>query len=474
MSIGESSVEMLEHFGKEFQSKKYFSIGSKCVNANTLSLSCSFESTTLVDKEVDVIFCNPPLKEYEAYCKRIFEECLAKRVFLVLPMEWKSSKEIGAYAKANGFDVELVARLGYVKNNQREKAEIILFYRSYLSERAVMERKLSQEYHLGNLFEELHKGRFVLRGELEKKKEDEIAKESEGMEYQAFLEYLLKRYEKEHNDYFDNFKHFSNLSAYFLDYIGVQRDDITTNTAVFEKLLRKLYWDQCLSKNPNITSKLTPLQYDELLNELKERGADFSRSNIANVEAYCLSRSRVMEQKNFITFWERFTNGDNLEGFTDLISNPHPYMDYPKEKRFFKGKIKEKVACSYAGSYDDYYPNILRDVRIVHLLQILLQSMGYQDLHYRHADGSKIAITERIDLPLGISYLFAGERQITKFTSYKNRKLNIVFDKEVIANINLRVLLYQGWITNLAEAKEAFGTLKIETLTTELQTALAQ
>lgn len=62
------------------------------------------------------------------------------------------------------------------------------------------------------------------------------------------------------------------------------------------------------------------------------------------------------------------------------------------------------------------------------------------------------------------------EKQVAKFTAYKNRKLIIHFDKTVVVSINLKVFAYFGWIANEKEAKEAFTTLKTETI----QNLLAQ
>lgn len=62
------------------------------------------------------------MDKYEEYCKRIFEESLAGYELLVLPIEWKSNAEIKAYAKANRFEIEVIGAVGYIKDNQRAKA----------------------------------------------------------------------------------------------------------------------------------------------------------------------------------------------------------------------------------------------------------------------------------------------------------------------------------------------------------------
>lgn len=470
LGIGEGVSEIMDHFNKECEGNEFFSIGANCEAPSILSLSSSFETTSLVDKQVDTIICNPPLNEYEAYCKRILEECIAKRVVLVLPMEWKESVEIKAFAKAYKFESELIGAVGYVQDNKRAKAEIILFFRSYFSERTALEHQLNREYALGDLFKELDHYRFSLIGEERKRKREEIAKECEGMQSEAILEYLLQRYEKEHSDFFANFKHLSKISSIFLSTIKMESEDIIENTKNFERVHKKFYWREYLSRVSEFKLLLTQEQQSELLEDFANRGVDFSRENISSVLAYSLQYCKEKMKENFCTFWEKVADESNLVDFTSLIANPQPYTHYEKEKLFFKGKLKEKVSCHYAGDYGNYRPNQLSNVRIAYFLKVLLQSMGYQDLSYRYSDKGIIDVQDRVELPLGVSYLFAGEKQVAKFTAYKNRKLIIHFDKTVIASINLKVFAYFGWIANEKEAKEAFTTLKTETI----QTLLAQ
>lgn len=465
LDFGESGV--FDDFSKEYPNKRFFSIGS---NHNILTLATNPKTTSLVDKEVDLIFCNPPMDKYEEYCKRIFEESLAGYALLVLPIEWKSNAEIKAYAKANRFEIEVIGAVGYIKDNQRAKAELVLFYR--FSSEAILKKKLGKDYDLEVLFQELECYRSSLIHELEDEKKEEIANETQGMDQESFFEYLLKRYKKEHQDFFKNFKSLSHLSSHFLSAIKVEGEDIVEATKRFERKHKKFYWSECLSRMPTFNLLLTQKQQGELLGEFAHRGVDFSRENIPSVLAFSLKYCKERERENFCNFWERLANEDNLADFSNLISNPKPYTHYPNEKLFYKGRLKEKVICTYAGRYDDYYPNHLRDVGIAYLIEILLQSMGYQDLSYRYSDKSVITPQDRVNLPLGISFLFAGEKQVVKFTAYKNRKLHIHFNQTTIALINLRVFIYLGWITNIKEAKESFDTLKSELLTQELQTLL--
>lgn len=119
LDFGGSGV--FDDFSKEYPNKRFCSIGS---NHNILTLASDPKTTSLADKNVDLIFCNPPMQKYEEDCKRIFEESYANYILMVLPMEWKNSEEIKNHIKAHRFKVEVIGAVGYIKDNQRAKANL--------------------------------------------------------------------------------------------------------------------------------------------------------------------------------------------------------------------------------------------------------------------------------------------------------------------------------------------------------------
>lgn len=54
-------------------------------------IGCDFHEQMLVDKRVDVLFCNPPYSEYEHWMQRILTETNVGRIYLVVPRRWRDS-----------------------------------------------------------------------------------------------------------------------------------------------------------------------------------------------------------------------------------------------------------------------------------------------------------------------------------------------------------------------------------------------
>lgn len=85
----------------------YFAIEKSEILLNKLPsdvyvLGTDFYQCTLIDKDVDVIFCNPPYSEFKEWTKRIICEGNFRQAFLIIPQRWK---DFCAIARNLGFSI---------------------------------------------------------------------------------------------------------------------------------------------------------------------------------------------------------------------------------------------------------------------------------------------------------------------------------------------------------------------------------
>lgn len=57
-------------------------------------IGTDFNQQTLIDKKVDIVFCNPPYSEYETWMRRIVSEANCRLIYLVVPQRWKENKTV--------------------------------------------------------------------------------------------------------------------------------------------------------------------------------------------------------------------------------------------------------------------------------------------------------------------------------------------------------------------------------------------
>lgn len=53
-----------------------------------------FFAQSLLDKKVDVVFCNPPYSDYQQWASKIITEANSDLVYLVIPSRWRASQAI--------------------------------------------------------------------------------------------------------------------------------------------------------------------------------------------------------------------------------------------------------------------------------------------------------------------------------------------------------------------------------------------
>lgn len=73
-----------------------------------IPVGTEFFEQNLACLPVDIIFCNPPYSDFEAWASLIVEMGYAKRAFLVLPRRWKESVTLAASIKKRGVTTRVI------------------------------------------------------------------------------------------------------------------------------------------------------------------------------------------------------------------------------------------------------------------------------------------------------------------------------------------------------------------------------
>jgi hypothetical protein len=66
----------------------------RALPADVAIVGTDFHQQTLLDKPVDVVFCNPPYSEFRAWMLKIIRETLAPVAYFVVPSRWSDNDEI--------------------------------------------------------------------------------------------------------------------------------------------------------------------------------------------------------------------------------------------------------------------------------------------------------------------------------------------------------------------------------------------
>lgn len=101
-----------------------------------IPIGCDFMQNTLIDKNVDVIFCNPPYSMYELWAEKILSEANAKEIFLVIPSRWKESQKIEQIIGNRNYCLKVIGSYDFLNADRkaRAKVDLIRLCKTYLTE----------------------------------------------------------------------------------------------------------------------------------------------------------------------------------------------------------------------------------------------------------------------------------------------------------------------------------------------------
>lgn len=241
LDIGCGSARLKDYF----KDSEYFVIEKSQVLINRLPadvyvLGTDFNNCTLIDKKVDMIFCNPPYSEFKNWTIRIIKEGNFNEAFLIIPQRWKDDKDIQQAIEQAKVRYQIIDSTDFLdaERQARAKVDIIKFTRSiYTSERVDPFKSWFEETF--NFTEKKDRPY-----DFEYTKKQELKNQIVLSENKA--EYLVSLYNDEIGRLYSSFKAICNLDEETLHDIGVETSKVIESLKFKIKNTKILYWQLVL------------------------------------------------------------------------------------------------------------------------------------------------------------------------------------------------------------------------------------
>jgi hypothetical protein len=275
----------------------------KFMPADVFVIGTDFHSQTLIDKQIEIIFCNPPYREFEEWTKRIIKGSNSKVAYLVIPCRWKENKEIKELIKRRGADVKVIGSFDFLNSEFREaraKVDIvkIKFSRHYSEQ--------SDPFDIW--FEEFFK--FTA----DKEKEGKYARENKKAEEikksivkgQNLIERLEELYNKDFQNLLNNYRQIEQLDKNIFKELNVDIASIREGLKLRIKGLKNLYWQELFNNLDTITSRLTADSRKKMFRKLTENTTiDFTADNAYQIVLWVIKNANdyINEQLVEVYLW---------------------------------------------------------------------------------------------------------------------------------------------------------------------------
>ena len=444
---------------KIYMSKYYVFEKSKILidrlDKDTVVLGTDFNNNLLYDKQVDIIFCNPPYSEYVEWTKRIISESNCKCIYMVIPSRWKDNQEI----------VDMLDRYSttedHIKGKFRGQIETnkILgsfdFLNAERSARAKVDvlKIVKQRSSKNSYFDEWFDKTFEMKDKDDSSSYDREKEKSEELRNELVpginkTEVLVNLYQKDLNLLQDNFKAICSLDVDILSEIGISKNAVKDSLKSKIKSLKSVYWKMVFENLEQITDRLTSESREAMFSKFNcEDRIDFDFDNIYAVVMWIIKNSNAYFDEQLIDLYKYLSSNKNVKPYksnkktfeTDtwrfnFEENTHYTLDYRI--------VCHAYACfSYSLGIDKYgFEKYISDFHTI------ANNLGF-------TVGSCEFPTQTGEI--GKTLLTNG-KVLFEYRIYKNKNMHIKCNIEFMKALNVEASRLLGWVHGASDIKNEF------------------
>ena len=446
-----SSVDVYEYFVIE---KSHILIDR--LDPDVIVLGTDFNEATLIDKEVDTIFCNPPYSEYEEWTRKIIVESNCDDIFLIIPSRWKQSKTIQLALRSlkAPFGTKLVSVLGHAdflnaERNARAKVDILHIDKSWMADDAGFDYMFDETFGMPDDNGDKWNAEFEAAEQQARKLKTELAAAKNKVEL------LCNGYEEARTELFNHFKTIAGLDTAVLESVGVHKKKVKDALKMRFSGLKNLYWKAAFDCLDEITSRLTTTSRRKLLERFAIlKSVDFTPSNLYAMIVWVIKNYNKFTEQQMIDLFKGMSSKENVRNY---VSNKRVFEEF----------------CSRYSTDAKKNTHYTLDYRIV-CTEYALPGEGWHswDNHIEYACRTKIedicAVANslgfqagEIQLPetwgkRGTVYMADEKTVLFAFRCYLNRNVHIKFNIELMKALNVAVARKLGWIRKPGDIAQEF------------------
>ena len=298
-----------------------------------------FLEQTLCDKDVDIIFSNPPYSQYEQWAARIIRESPATHVFLIIPQRWQQSKEIEKAIDSRGARVQSLGKFDFETADRKARAKVEIL-------RITIEQRENEAFDLA--IEEMLPELKMFDAEIED--DDEFVRSREAEEASQYrrvasggsvVESLVHAYKTELGHIYDTYRAVVQIDIDLLRELGVTKTDILSGLRSKIRGLKKTYWASLFEHVKDITKRLATKQREEFLSSINNKSnIDFTAANIYSMLMWISKCASSHFDDQLVDLFKNMVSHANVENYR---SNEKVFEG--KRWRYLNGEASHYQLC---------------------------------------------------------------------------------------------------------------------------------
>lgn len=463
MDIGSGDGRALQRFtdgGKRFIIEKSTILLKSLSNIeNSFVIGTDFHQQSLIDKQCDVIFCNPPYSEFEHWVSVIIKTCNCQQLYLIIPDRWKESKSINEALHSRNVKAKVLESSDFLDGDRIARAKVDVIEVNFIRE------KFSKGASVKGAFDLFFEENFTKDDATKENRysdlmdeydtvEDAQSVKNELVKNDGLVNVLERFYNRDLENIFDDYKRISELDKTLLLEVGVSFESMKESLRMKLKSTKAKYWSKLFNNLDVIKRRFTQEQRTNFIKNLTEHSSvEFSIANCHGVILWALEQANTLRDTMIQTTIDYITHDCEVNGYKSnekvFVKNKHKYnnMDEPF-------KLDYRLVTERMGKIDFTWtkPRLYgRDENCVHDLKVIGYLLGF-DLY----EGDKID-----DLDTGKSYNFHYTKDgvqhiLFDIKWFKKGTAHIRFSQEFMMKINVEMGRIKGWVFTKDDVKEEF------------------
>lgn len=445
--IAEKLRDCTEHWKRLYTDMFAIEIATPHLNSmpkEIVVVGTDFRQQMLVDKQMTVVFSNPPYSEYEEWSVKLIRECCTEYLYLVIPKRWRESLEIDAAIKYRDAAVEYLGEFDFESADRKARAKVEIV-RIYIGRRTHDAFELAIEEMLPELevFDRVpddDKNAYI----------DRACQLIEGSD--NLITSLVEAYNAELLQMVENYRSVTKLNFRVLKELNVCKEGLVR--AIMEKIvgLKTKYWQVLFDRFTAITKRLATKERKQFLDSLEGKATiDFTEPNIYSMLIWISKHANAHFDDQIVHLYKRMASQCNAVRYKSnnkvWEEGQWRYLD----DRPTHYKLEYRLVVEHCGgihtsewSYDD--KNGLNATAYEFLSDCITvaNNLGFDSDdspgNYQWVSNKQNIIT-----------LNNGEPLIA-VRAFKNGNIHIHWSQKIMLALNVEAGRLLGWIRNPDEA----------------------
>lgn len=435
-------------------------------------LGTDFHEQTLIDKQVDYIFCNPPYSEFEQWSAKIIREGFAKAIFLVIPQRWENSHEIKDALKSRNFEATILGDFDFLEADRQARAKV------HLLKIAPKKKQINDRYYeekVSDPFDTWFESEFKINCEKTKDFSESAAErearnekrkaeiENEIVAGRDLVQVLVALYQRDLQNLIKTYQKLGEIDAELLKELNVNLDGV--KEALKSKIngLKVLYWREIFNRLDKIRERLCSSQRSELFRKLAQQTSiDFTESNVYAVAIWIVKNSNKYFDAQIVDIYKQLSAKENIKNYK---SNKKTW----EEDRWRYNREEKTHYCLdyrliYSGNWNHSYSRgselSQNSIDLVNDLLTIAENLGFDGQSEKAFNWSKSPeFGKKVEFWMRPNWRNDNTTKSEIFMEarfYKNGNFHFKLNQQFIKALNIEAARILKWINSPKEAVEEF------------------